>query len=71
MTIQERLKHLSARDLAMLGLNDIAYVKPAMVNGKLAFSIYSADGNQIGIAPDKATAFAGIRQHELEPLSVH
>ncbi|MBM3600755.1 MAG: DUF1150 family protein [Alphaproteobacteria bacterium] len=70
-SIQERLKHLSASDLAMLGLNDIAYVKPIIINDQLVFSIHSADGNQIGMAPDRNTAFAGIRQHELEPLSVH
>jgi len=70
-SIQERMKQLSARDLAMLGLNDIAYVKPVMVNDQLGFSIHSADGSQIGMAPDRDSAFAGIRQHDLEPLSVH
>jgi hypothetical protein len=70
-TIQDRLKKLSALDLAQLGLNDVAYVKRIVINDQVGFAIYAADGNRIGMAPDRATAFAGIRQHELEPVSVH
>ena len=69
--IQDRLKHLSSRDLALLGLNAVAYVKRISVNDQVGFSIHAADGSQIGMAPDRATAFAGIRQHDLEPVSVH
>jgi hypothetical protein len=69
--IQERLKHLSTRDLALLGLNDVAYVKRIVINDRTGFSIHAADGCQIGTAPDRDTAFAGIRQHDLEPVSVH
>ena len=71
INIQERLKHLSARDLTLLGLNDVAYVKRVVVKDQIGFSIHAADGSQIGMAADRDTAFAGIRQHDLEPVSVH
>ncbi|MBM3572882.1 MAG: DUF1150 family protein [Alphaproteobacteria bacterium] len=70
-TIQERLKLLSAQDFAVLGLNDVAYVKRVVVDQQVGYSIHAADGKAIGMAPNRESAFAGIRQHELEPVSAH
>jgi hypothetical protein len=36
-----------------------------------AYAIYLADGTQLAIAPSREVAFAAVRQHELEPASVH
>jgi hypothetical protein len=55
----------------MIGLQQLAYVKPTVVNGVTGFSIHAADGTQIGMAPSRDIAFAAVKQHELEPVSLH
>jgi hypothetical protein len=71
MTEIERLRQLSARELALFGMQDLAYVKPVIVNGVTAYAVHAADGTQIAVLPDREIAFATLRTHELEPLSVH
>lgn len=65
------LHHLSEQQLAALGMAQIAYVKPIMVNGVQGFSIHAADGTQMGVAGDRNVAMAAVVQHEMLPLSVH
>jgi len=57
--------------LAALGLGGLAYVRPVSVNGLTAYAIFSADGQQIGLAPSRPLADAAILQHDMIPLSVH
>jgi len=71
MTNTELLKPVDSGDLAQLGLNFVAYVRPVTVEDEEVFAICAADGTQMGLAPSRDIAFAAIRQHELEPLSVH
>lgn len=65
------LRHLSAADLARFGLQQIAYLRPVMVEGVEAIAIHAADGTQIGAAPNAQLAVAAILQHEMEPALVH
>ncbi len=67
----EFLQYMSDQDMAILGLQDVAYVKPVVVDGQDAFSIHAADGTTIAIMADRDVAVATIRQHDLEPVSVH
>ena len=67
----ERIRHMSSRELALFGMQDLAYVKAVLVNGVTAFALHAADGTQIAVMPDREIALATIRQHDLEPLSVH
>jgi hypothetical protein len=67
----ERIRHMSSRELALFGMQDLAYVKPVLVDGVTAFALHAADGTQIAVMPDREIARATIRQHDLEPLSVH
>ncbi len=67
----DTLRHMTPQDLAQLGVAHLAYVKPVSVNDGIAYAIHSADGTQLGVAPDRDVAFAAIRQHELEPVSLH
>ena len=71
MTAIERLKHISPKEFAMLGMNDMAYVKRVVVRDEAGFAIHSADGTQIALMADREVALATIRQHDLEPVSVH
>ncbi len=65
------LNGLSPAQLASWGTPDVAYVKRVVINDEEGWSIHSADGAQMGLAPSRDLAFAAIRQHELEPVSVH
>jgi hypothetical protein len=67
----ERIRHMSARELALFGMQDMAYVKKQLVNDVVAYAVHAADGTQIAVLPDRDLAFATVRQHDLEPLSVH
>jgi hypothetical protein len=67
----ERIRHMSARELALFGMQDLAYVKQVFVNDVAGFAVHAADGTQIAVLPDREIAFATVRQHDLEPLSVH
>jgi hypothetical protein len=65
------IRHLSAEQLAGLGVSQIAYVKPVMMNGVRAFAIHAADGTPMAVAGDCDVAVAAIRQHEMLPSLVH
>jgi hypothetical protein len=65
------IRQLSASDLAALGVQDIAFVKPIVVNEETAYAVHAADGTQMALMTDRDIAFAAIRQHGLEPVSVH
>ena len=65
------LKNLSAHELLTFGLNDIAYLKPANVNGQSVYAIHAADGSQLAFVANREVGFAAMQQHELEPVSLH
>ena len=52
-------------------VNQVAYIKPVLDNGQPAFSVHAADGTPLAIIGDRDTAFAAVRSHDLEPVSVH
>ena len=65
------IRHLSVEQLAGLGVARIAYVRPVMMNGGLAYAIHAADGTPMAIAGDRDMAVAAIREHEMLPTLVH
>ena len=71
MTGLEAIVQMTARDFRALGLSQLAYVKPVTADGRIAYSVHAADGTEIAVMTDRAIANAAVRQHDLEPLSVH
>ena len=71
MQFIEGMRQLSARELGMLGMEHLAYIKPVVADGVEAFAVCAADGTQMAVIPDRNLAFAVVRQHDMEPLSVH
>lgn len=65
------IRKLSPDELGRLGLQQIAYVKPVVVNGTHAFAIHAADGTPMAVAQDRTVALAAIVQHEMVPALVH
>lgn len=67
-----RFQTMSERDFAAFGLNAVAYVKKVPVeSGDSAYGIFAANGEPMGMAENFDVAFAGLRQHDIEPMSVH
>jgi hypothetical protein len=71
MTNTDLIRSLSSRDFAHLGLNEVAYVKSVVENGVVRYAIHAADGTQMGLMVDRATAVAALLQNDIEPMSVH
>lgn len=67
----ERLRTITIEGLAMLGAQDIAYIKTTVHEGRAAYAICAADGAELALVAERDVAFVVARQHDLEPLSVH
>lgn len=65
------IRKISPEALAMLGAPNLAYVRPVNVDGQNLFGIFAANGQQIGLSPDRDGAFVVVRQNDMEPMSVH
>ena len=65
------LRHISAEQFAQLGMKQVAYVKPIVVNGSARVAIHAADGTRMAIAEGLDVAVAAIIQHEMEPTQLH
>lgn len=65
------VRNLSAAQFAQLGVPELAYVRPIMVDGSMAFGIFAADGSAMAVAPEYDLAVAAIVQHEMCPAAVH
>ena len=55
---------MTSQDFAMWGQQDVAYVKRVVVNDEVGWSIHSADGSNIGYAPERNNS--GNKQHVYE-----
>jgi hypothetical protein len=71
MNLNERLRHISLSDLAALGLQGVAYMKPVVIDKANAYAVFAADGIQIGALPTREAALVAMRENGLEPVSVH
>jgi len=65
------IRHISAEQLAELGVARIAYVKPVEVNGTQGFAIHAANGTPMALTGGLDVAMALIVQHEMVPALVH
>jgi hypothetical protein len=64
------LRRLSQSDWLDFGLNDLAYLRPTVVDGQPVFAIHAADGSQLALATSRDVGVAAMRQHDLEPVSL-
>ncbi len=65
------IRHLSSEQFTSLGVSQIAYVKPIVLNGAKAWAIHGADGTPMAVAGDETVAMAAILQHEMAAMLVH
>jgi len=66
-----RFENLSPDQFAALGVDRVAYVRPAVIDGRTVYTIHNADGNEMGMMAERDIAFAAVKQHDMEPVSVH
>jgi hypothetical protein len=64
-------RHLSSREFGSLGMDDVAYVKSVTIDGQKLHAIHAADGTPLTVVAERDLAFATVRQHEMNPASVH
>lgn len=64
-------EELNTQDFSSFGIEDVAFIKPVTMDGQHLFAIHAADGTPLTIVAERDTALATIRQHEMEPVSVH
>jgi hypothetical protein len=65
------IHHITAAQLASLGMEEIAFVKPVMTENGPAFAIHAADGTPMAIASNSPLAQAAIIQNDMLPSLVH
>jgi len=66
-----RCEKFSPDQCAALGVDRLAYGRPAVVDGRTVYAIHNADGNELGMMAERDIAFAAVKQHDMEPVSVH
>ncbi len=71
MNTIERSRIMSDQDLALLGMQHIAYLKPVATDGGTAYSIHAADGTRIALMDDRDLALAAILQHDMQPVALN
>lgn len=58
-------------DLQNWGLEEVAYLRPAVIDGMSGYAIYSAAGVAIGFSVSRDKAVGAIVQNDLEPMALH
>ena len=58
-------------DLAKLGLNEVAYVRRAVVDNQPVWSIHNAAGEAVGATLTRDQAWGAIVQNDMTPLYVN
>lgn len=71
MDLDRTLRSLSSRDFLSLGLSQVAYIRPLEQDGHSYYAIYAADGTKMAVLASREAALAVIRQHDMEPLTLH
>ena len=70
--VSPQMRHMSAREFALLGMEALAYVKPKQGDDDAVyFAIHTADGNEVAVVADRDVALATVLQNDLIPVSVH
>lgn len=67
---QVELRSLSTEGLAMLGADQLAYIRSHNVNGQAVYVVHGANGQELAGFDDYAAAKAACYENELETVAV-
>lgn len=65
------IHRITAQQLQMLGLTQLAYIKPVQTENGRAYAIHAADGTPMALATDAMTAVEAIHEHNMAAALVH
>ena len=65
------LKEISPTDWQSFGLNEVAYLRPAIVDGRNVFAIHAADGSALAFVATREIGLVAMHEHDLEPVALH
>ncbi len=65
------LRGISPQDFLRLGVQQIAYIRPVIVNQAPAWSLHAADGTALAVEGTQGKAEFLARQNDLEPMLLH
>ncbi len=63
--------HITAQQLQMLGMSQMAYIKPVKTQDGVAYAIHAADGTPMALATDPNSAIEAIHEHQMAAALVH
>lgn len=67
---RQMLRNLSSQDFLTFGVNQIAYVRPVSVMGRIAYGLHAADGSPLTVIDSFEGAVIAARQNDLEPVTL-
>ena len=65
------IHNISAAQLQLLGLTQLAYIKPVQTKDGRAYAIHAADGTPMALATDPMAAIEAIHEHHMAAALVH
>ena len=71
-TMRNLLKTLSPQNFLMLGINQIAYIRPSVLNDhRTVWSVHAADGTVLSVQDQPDQAIMVLRSNDLAPVTLH
>ena len=68
---QEGLRNLSSEGLAMLGADQLAYIRPHLVKGQTIYVVHGANGRELAGFDNYGAAMAACYEHELDAVPLN
>jgi len=62
---------MSVHDFTEWGVSQVAYIKKIEFEGKPAFAVYAANGQQLAVTESLNVAYGLLFQNDLEAVTVH
>lgn len=62
---------ISVEQLAQIGMRQVAYLRPVLVEGNVCVAIHAADGTPLALTASLDQALQAIIRHEMVPVAVH
>ncbi len=69
--VEQGLRDLSTEGLAMLGTDQIAYIRPHQIKGQTIYVVHGANGKELAGFDNRASALAACFEHELEAMALN
>lgn len=70
ISARDILRGLSPSDFLNFGIQDVAYIRPIVIEGQGAFAIYAADGTPLSVVDNEHDAVMLAKQNDLETISI-